>query len=167
MWKIVAVTLTDENGYFEFRNVPPGTYKVTLDVPGLKHYDPETFDLDEGDSIIDIEYEVTEDSIINKSGEEVGIWELRNDKVTKLHVYPNPANYELRITNYEFKDGEVIEIYNVAGQKVYQINNLTNQQQITKSTNNQINNIIIDVSHLAKGLYFLKINNQVTKFIKE
>jgi hypothetical protein len=27
--------------------------------------------------------------------------------------------------------------------------------------------VIIDISHLAKGLYFLKINNQVIKFIKE
>ena len=73
-------------------------------------------------------------------------------------VYPNPANYELRITNYELKEGDVIEIYDVMGQMVY---------QITKSTNNQINNTTIDISHLASGMYYLRIGNRAVKFAKE
>ena len=74
----------------------------------------------------------------------------------ELQVFPNPVNYELKITNYE---GGVVEIYNVVGQLLYQIN---------KSTNKQINNeISIDVSHLAVGMYFLKVDNKVVRFVKE
>jgi len=30
-WVIVARTTTNEDGYFEFRNIPAGTYRVTRD----------------------------------------------------------------------------------------------------------------------------------------
>ena len=57
-----------------------------------------------------------------------------------------------------YKAIENVEIYDVVGQLLYQIN---------KSTNNQINNeISIDVSHLASGMYFLKVDNKVVKIIK-
>ncbi|MCL2434679.1 MAG: carboxypeptidase-like regulatory domain-containing protein [Lentimicrobiaceae bacterium] len=31
VWVTVAQTTTNENGYFEFRGIPAGTYKVTQD----------------------------------------------------------------------------------------------------------------------------------------
>jgi len=76
----------------------------------------------------------------------------------ELQVYPNPTKNELRLQNYELQENSVIEIYSVVGQLVYQIN---------KSTNNQINNITIDVSHLDNGMYYLKIDNKVVRFVKE
>jgi hypothetical protein len=86
----------------------------------------------------------------------------------KLQVYPNPAKNELQVTSYELQENEAyIQIYSVVGQMVYQISNLPNQQQISKSTNNQINNIIIDISHLGRGMYFLKVGNRVARFVKE
>ena len=84
----------------------------------------------------------------------VGVVETHN--YADLQIYPNPVNYELKIMNYE---GGNIEVYNVIGQLLYQIN---------KSTNKQINNgISIDVSHLASGMYFLKVDNKVVRFVKE
>ena len=67
-------------------------------------------------------------------------------------------------SHYELRDNEAIEIYDIVGKIVYQINKLTNQQQITKSTNNQIT---IDVSHLASGVYYLKVSGKVFKIMKE
>ena len=74
-------------------------------------------------------------------------------------LYPNPTNGKLQVTSYELQENSVVEIYDIVGQLLYQIN---------KSTNNQINNeISIDVSHLEKGIYFLKIDNKVVRFVKE
>ena len=85
-----------------------------------------------------------------------GINELRSNEVTKLRVYPNPAGNQLKIKNYELKEGEVIEIYDVVGQKLnsYQFS-IVNCQ------------LIIDVSHLANGMYYLKVGNKTVRFVKE
>jgi len=71
--------------------------------------------------------------------------------ISTLQVYPNPVNHELQIKNYESGD---IEIYNIVGQKI-----IFNFQLSTFNS--------IDVSHLSSGMYFLKIDNRVVKFIKE
>jgi hypothetical protein len=86
---------------------------------------------------------------------------------TSLQVYPNPTTGELRIKNYELGMSNV-EIFDMMGKIVYQINKLTNQQQITKSTNNQITNeLTMDVSHLPNGVYFIYIKTQNNLIIKK
>jgi len=72
-----------------------------------------------------------------------------------LRIYPNPAKNELKIMNYELREGMVIEIYNVVGQKLLSIKSLQSQETT------------IDVKSLAKGMYFLKIGNKVARFVKE
>jgi len=79
----------------------------------------------------------------------------------ELKIYPNPTSGQLKITNYEtgfgvsqLREITTIEIYNVVGQ-LLSIESL-------KSTE-----ITIDVQHLTNGMYFLKVNNQVVKFVKE
>ena len=85
-----------------------------------------------------------------------------------IRVYPNPVNYELKITNYELKEGEVVEIYSVVGQLVQTSPNPSKRGELAPSLLERAGGeVVIDISHLAKGLYFLKIGNQVTKFIKE
>ena len=161
-WKTVARTLTNAEGYFEFRNVSAGKYRVMLDVSGLKMYNPQIVDIKDGDTITNIEYEITGDSIVNKSEGEVGIVSATLNN--QIRVYPNPANYELRITNYEtgfgasqLKEGEVVEIYSVVGQKLMQL-----------PCRDVINHVsTIDVSGLASGMYFLKIGDKTVRFVKE
>ena len=96
----------------------------------------------------------------------VGVKELQSYEVTKLQVYPNPAKNQLTIeygssatlTAQERPLSEVeVEIYSVVGQCVMQL-----------PCRDVINHVsTIDISRLASGMYFLKINNQVVKFIKE
>ena len=151
-WITIAHTRTNENGYFEFCNISAGKHQVILDIPGAKHVDnPQVIDINEGDTIRNIEYEITENGIVNKSGGDVGIVGTRH--ALPLQVYPNPVNYELKIMNYE---GGVVEIFDVVGRI------LTNFQFST--LNSQLN---IDVSHLAAGMYFLKVDNKVVRFVKE
>lgn len=73
---------------------------------------------------------------------------------TKLYsVYPNPVNEILTIKGLE-QNKVSIQIFDVSGKLVY--HNKLNVNQ---------NKIEIPVSHLEKGIYFMKIFNQFGKFI--
>jgi len=72
-----------------------------------------------------------------------------------IQIYPNPTNYELQITNYE---GTIkgVEIYDLSGKTL--MSQMSNPSQI-------------NVSHLASGIYFIKIQTDkgtvAKKFIKQ
>ena len=83
--------------------------------------------------------------------EEIGIPSLT---LNTLQLYPNPTTGELQIMNYQLREGDKIEIYNLLGQK----------QQFTIH-NAQLPTI--DVSHLSAGMYTLKIGGYVGKFVKK
>jgi hypothetical protein len=72
-----------------------------------------------------------------------------------LRIYPNPAGNQLIISGVKADNYPPLQIYDVVGQCV--------------GTNLRVcpDDNIIDVSHLAKGMYFLKIDGKVVKFIKE
>jgi len=86
----------------------------------------------------------------------VGIKE--NGEMRKFTVYPNPATNELRITNYELRDG-IIEIYDVYGRK---------QKAEGRKQNGEF---IINISNLSVGVYLVRLIDEqgfsVQKFIKE
>jgi hypothetical protein len=91
-----------------------------------------------------VEIEVDDDD----TGNEV----VRRD-VTKIKVYPNPTRNQLRITNYELQIEDYC-VYNGMGQMVMQ-------------GKLQDDATIIHVGSLESGLYYLKIENQVIKFVKQ
>ncbi|MDR1792024.1 MAG: T9SS type A sorting domain-containing protein [Bacteroidales bacterium] len=72
-----------------------------------------------------------------------------------VQLYPNPASSQLKIKNYQLKDGETVEIIDVLGR--VQQSSIVNQQS----------EIILDVSHLSQGMYFIKIGNWRGKFVKQ
>jgi hypothetical protein len=74
---------------------------------------------------------------------------------SKFKISPNPANDELRVTSYELRVTSM-EIYDVYGRK-----------QKAEGRKRE-NGMIMNISNLPAGLYFIKINNEfVSKFIKE
>jgi len=74
---------------------------------------------------------------------------------SKIKIYPNPTNNELRITNYELREGN-IEIFDVYGRNV-----LSHTAYCIPQT-------VIDISHLSQGIYFVKFqDHHVLKFVKE
>ena len=89
----------------------------------------------------------------------VGVKE--NGQIARFTVYPNPANNELRITNYELRDG-VIEIYDVYGRK---------QKSRRAEEQNSEGEIVIDIANLSAGIYFVRLIDKdgfaVQRFIKE
>jgi len=72
----------------------------------------------------------------------------------ELRIFPNPTNGQLRITNYELRENTVIEIYDIYGKKLSHFT--IHDSQFT-----------IDISHLANGMYFLKVDEKVVKVIKK
>jgi len=80
------------------------------------------------------------------------IAETKNENNVK--VYPNPTSGELKIKNEELREGTVIEIFNIVGQNVGAYP--CGRPETT-----------IDISHLANGMYYLRIWEKVVKFVKE
>ncbi|MCL1969839.1 MAG: leucine-rich repeat protein [Bacteroidetes bacterium] len=79
-----------------------------------------------------------------------GIEELTIDS-KPLTIYPNPASGRLTILNEQLTANNV-EIYDIYGRNI-----VNSRLSIDNS---------IDISHLANGIYFLKIGNKRTKFVK-
>ena len=105
------------------------------------------------DGITTQEYKIT---VIN--GCEVGIEQFQVTS-SKFQVYPNPTTGQLRITNYELREDAVIAIYDVVGRNVG-----VGLKPTPTPTENEI---VIDISHLAKGMYYLKVGEKTVRFVKE
>jgi hypothetical protein len=91
-------------------------------------------------------------------------------------VYPNPTNNQLRITNYELREDAEIEIYDVVGKMVMSHNiPLTPfKGGISSASANSpfeggrgMSEIVIDISHLSAGMYYLKVDGKTVKVVKE
>ncbi|MCL2502762.1 MAG: putative Ig domain-containing protein, partial [Bacteroidales bacterium] len=98
--------------------------------------------------------------------EDVGVVETL--RATSLQVYPNPTTGQLRIKNEELREGSVVEVYNVVGQLMMQAPlNPPEGGKLLPSFGGVGGGLIIDVSSLANGIYFLKIGEKVVRFVKE
>jgi len=66
---------------------------------------------------------------------------------SQLSVYPNPSNglFQLKITNYELGATNLVEVYNMLGEKIY------TQTNIENSTFN------IDLGNQANGVYMYRV----------
>ena len=81
----------------------------------------------------------------------VGIYDFR---FYDLRVYPNPTTGQLTITNYELGITNV-EIFDMVGKKI--------QSKIV----NLKSKIELDISHLANGIYFLRVDGKMVKVVKQ
>lgn len=80
-----------------------------------------------------------------------------NQNTAEVVIYPNPTNNQITIQadKQELSD---IKIYNILGQDV------TN---LTKQLSKLENNVVLDLSNLANGLYIVKTVNTTNKVFKE
>jgi hypothetical protein len=67
-------------------------------------------------------------------------------------IYPNPTTGTLHVTGYALQENTVIEIFDIYG-----------KCHVSRVTCHEI----IDISHLANGLYFLKVDGKGYKVVKE
>jgi hypothetical protein len=67
----------------------------------------------------------------------------------EISIEPNPARDELRVTGYTLSEKGAVEIYDVLGQRIFSQQPAANSQQL-----------VIDVSSLPDGVYFLQLKTQ-------
>ena len=83
-------------------------------------------------------------------GTQISDVEVQNTD-SDFSIYPNPASSEVRFNNDKFS-GADYSIYTVLGETV---------------SNGTLTNNSIDINNLTPGFYYIKINNEVLKFIKK
>jgi len=93
--------------------------------------------------------------VCKKFTSDVGTTNYELEITNYVKIYPNPTTGKLRITNYELRDNAVIEIFSVVGQVVFTSTVSTLSPETT-----------IDISHLANGMYFMKIDGKTMKIVK-
>ena len=72
-----------------------------------------------------------------------------------IQIYPNPTNGQLQVTSYKLQENTSIEIYDIVGRVV-----------LSSAMSKFSPETTIDISHLANGMYFLKIDGKMFKVIK-
>ena len=107
-----------------------------------------------------------------------GVGVVETDNSPSLRVFPNPANGQLTISLPNPSKGgaytaEDIEIYDVVGQNVLApLIPLRGELEPSSNAGNfplegGLRGATIDISHLANGMYFLRVGGKTVKFVKE
>ncbi len=150
-FEIIAYTQTDDNGEFVIENLPPGTYRIFIEYPGVP-MDTTTFvefelgiDLDQNE--ISISAVVTEDGIQVELLKETGV---PYDYIDDLNIYPNPAKDRIYVDISARRDYEIdLEILDMRGVSMLREN--------IKGYNIANGRLELDVAHLVEGMYLMKI----------
>jgi hypothetical protein len=77
-----------------------------------------------------------------------------------LQIFPNPVIYELTITNYDFKQGDMVELFDMQGKRVF-AERINSQFSILNSP------FVIDMTPFQSGNYILRMGNRVAKVVKQ
>ena len=86
-----------------------------------------------------------------------------------VQVYPNPTTGKLTIECRDvINHVSTVEIYSVVGQCVYTSPNPSKGGELAPSLLERAGGeVVLDISHLPAGMYFLKIGNRTARFVKE
>ena len=139
----VGIIYSDEDGIFEFENLPNGTYTLYAEIMG-KSIIPKNF-------VISDENSVVEDilMVITETGITFGIDDVQSKYIENISdIYPNPVSSTLKI-DIVLKESSQIEcnIINLTGQYM-------NRQSFDLYQNNTIE---LKTADLKPGMYFLEI----------
>ncbi len=163
-------TTSDSTGYFEFANVPIGSYYLQVDIPGLPMDSTYFIDIDGNMFMSGVNSTASSvftnlDFMADDQGifmiDAIGINELKT-KTEEISVYPNPAKsiVTIKAKGFETK-AHGIELINSQGQSVF-----IDQQSAASD-------YILDLKKLniTSGLYVVKLNSgnviKTTKLIIE
>lgn len=140
--EIKRCAFSNEDGFFEFNDVPFGNYSLAPEITG-KYAIPLSFELDQlNDSIGDINFTIKDMTITHS------IAELGSAFVSSVSdVYPNPVTDLLYVTLTGQKPSNLlIGLSDLSGRQL-----LNKNQQITQG----LNTIELNLENLGKGVYML------------
>lgn len=149
---IIARTVTDENGYYSFEDVPHSEcYRIYVHIPGLPvasnyHVCPSSLD-----TILTLDFTADSNSIDTVPNLSSSIAD-KNIEVSEMSIYPNPnkgtATVEFNVTHAL---NVRLCIYNTLGEKVAELMNEKKSAGIVKYL------ISLEEHNLTHGVYFLNL----------
>jgi hypothetical protein len=143
---------TDSTGFFEFNDVPSGTYNVIPDVTGIP---VDTTGLNHivmtGADTTEITF-LVDSSLIHTST----ITNIKRLDITKLKLWPNPVHDKLNVRTEQRYD--IVNIYD------------SKAQLVSFSMLRSGKDLYINTSKLMPGMYLIELRNNKTqalgKFLK-
>ncbi len=148
-FELVAYKETDDEGRVTFENLPPDTYRLNIEYPGIP-MDPNTFiEFEVGangleNNTLELEATVTEEGIAVELVEELGF--LR-EYFKELKIYPNPVQEELHITYEKLVSNQVtVQVLNLRGQ-------LIQETEVPAGVGRSLTLNLLD---LESGIYLLR-----------
>jgi hypothetical protein len=83
---------------------------------------------------------------------------IPSSEKSDIEIYPNPTNQQLTMISHHFEEFSILDIFDSQGRSV------RGNIKITKLDNERI---IVDLSNLNSGLFFIKTNNNTYKVYKK
>ena len=155
----VTNTTTDANGKYSIENLEPGSYRVTVDVPGLPMINSHIVNV----SALGVDYPERNFFIDSLVGIDIDTSfvssQLETFNKNNWNIYPNPANEIFNVEIDLERNAQVrLEILDIMGRKImdlYNGNLSEGKQSMTFDNSNEF---------LSKGIYFinLKIDDKET-----
>jgi ELWxxDGT repeat protein len=89
---------------------------------------------------------------VPSGGSSTGLSEAQS--AATINLYPNPSTGLIQLTIQNASAGTVVEVYNIKGERVYQLTGVKIHHEL-------------DLSDLAKGMYFVKVNDGVNVYSRK
>lgn len=142
-------TETDSIGAFHFDSIPAGTFLLYADAWGVSTSDVPLIVLNEGDSLIDRQFEINSELL--RMIAPAGISSETND--SGISLFPNPAQ---NILHLQLSEGliDLVEIHDLNG-------------RLLKSYSAKSNRESLDISHLVAGAYLIHVNSTANRTWKK
>lgn len=161
--ELLQARTTDEEGYFKFENLLPGTYKLYADLinSAIDNTNPPFIGLNENETV---QVYLYEDSL-SLQMPSTSIHTNRTKNKYSINIYPNPGNKNINLSILSEESGIfTAKIFNAYGQ-----HHLTILENIIIPEGKFSTEFNID--EFPSGIYFIEIQNNkyrlVDKFIKQ
>ncbi len=143
---IVAWVYTDDEGHYVFRNIPDGTYRIIVDIPGLPQDSTYTVTISVDNNVISgLDFQVTKEEV--KVAKATGI-ALSPADLLHMSVWPNPTTGQITVVLPEEGAGTVT-LYDPRGR-------VAGKYLIPGGRKT----LVMDLSGLPAGIYYLQVTSR-------
>lgn len=151
---LIAFTLSNDTGFYQFTNVPDGAFFILVDLIGINQVDTQFVTLTPEVKLIDnVNYAVNSDGIIKMNF----VTTIMTNSIN-IVIYPNPSSGIFTIEFNGIKNSNSIFIYDLTGKKIISVQNSDNEN-------------LINLESFAKGIYLLRVTTEQgtlnSKLVKE
>jgi Leucine-rich repeat (LRR) protein len=152
-FELVAYVKADENGEFNFPNLPSGDYRIRVEYPGVET--DETSDIDfnlsgEEGEVVSVEAVVEDGKIrVTETGR---VTANKPDNLMTFSFYPNPVKNILNLNLENALEANQLIIFDLKG-------------TIHKKIELQNGQTQIDLNHLATGSYIIRLQDAKGNYV--